>query len=69
MNMITLAMMILGVAMSATSGLVCYLGPYATASSIDWLPHAELMLCHPQTCLGVGAGLLLLGLAMQPART
>lgn len=68
MNLITLAMMILGVAMSIASGLICYLGPYAAATGIDWMPHADLMLCHPQVCLGLGAGLLVLGMAMQPTR-
>ncbi len=68
MNLITLAMMILGVAVSAVSGMICYVGPYSAASSIDWMPHAELVLFHPQWCLGIGAGLLVLGMAMQPTR-
>jgi hypothetical protein len=68
MNLITLAMMILGVAMSALSGMICYVGPFTAAGSIDWVPHADLMLYHPQACLGIGAVLLVLGMAMQPTR-
>lgn len=69
MNLVTLAMMILGVTMSIASGMVCYLGRFAAAASMDWLPHADVMLGHPQVCLGAGVVLLLLGMAMQPTRT
>ncbi|MCB9857590.1 MAG: hypothetical protein H6818_18055 [Phycisphaerales bacterium] len=69
MNLVTLAMMILGVVLSVASGMVCYMGPLAAATGIDWLPHADLMLCHPGLCLGVGAAVLLLGIAMQPTRS
>ena len=68
MNLVTLAMMILGIGMSAASGMVCYMGPIAAAGSVDWLPHANLMLCHPGICLGLGSALLLLGMMMQPTR-
>lgn len=69
MNLVTLAMMILGVGLSAASGMVCYLGPIAAATGVDWLPHADLMLYHPEMCLGLGAALLVLGMAMQPSRS
>ena len=68
MNFVTLAMMIFGVGISLISGMICYVGPFAVASGIEWLPHGDLLLYHPGASLGVGAALLLLGVAMQPTR-
>ena len=66
MNLLTVLIMALGVVVSVTAGLVCYVGDACAASGIACVPGAEMILQYPQCSLGLGGVMVVLGVLLQP---
>jgi len=66
MAIVTLMMMVLGVAVSTVSGLICYLGPTGLYAQLIWVPQASLLFAHPYASLFVGGTLIIAGVAAHP---
>lgn len=68
MSLIATTMLVLGVAVSMVSGLVCYVGGATIGENLDWLPQSQLILASPEVALTVGGFLVLTSFIFQPSR-
>lgn len=68
MSLIATTMLVLGVAVSMVSGLVCYVGGAMIGENLDWLPQSQLILASPEVALTVGGFLVLTSFIFQPSR-
>jgi hypothetical protein len=66
MTYLTTTALAFGVMLSAVAGLLCTMGVECVSAQLDWLPHADLLLSHPQMALGAGAILIVVSLLCQP---
>jgi hypothetical protein len=68
MSLVAMLMLVLGVAVSMVSGLVCYVGGATLSDSLEWLPQSQLILLNPEIALTVGGLLVLASFIFQPSR-
>ncbi len=68
MSLIATTMLVLGVAVSMVSGLVCYVGGATIGRNLDWFPQSQLILASPEVALTVGGFLVLASFIFQPSR-
>ena len=68
MSSLNFIMVTIGIILAVTGGLIMNVDSATFSAHLDWIPHAHVVLRHPQVAIAVGAVLVVLGIIYQPRR-